>query len=233
MNSVNLTAIYNPPLGGNYLPSEATVQINVAFNTTSLTANYTNHVMWGGEPINVSGYVSGPPIRQVIISIDGGVNVSTYTVNNEFSTTISTGNMTPPGNYSITIYAPPVGPYSPAYMVGSVSVSSVVENVTIITNYLAIAGLPITLRGALWVPVGNLSLSLSVGGETVRLDLNGPNFTVSIPTSPLLSMGRHYIIVSVSPSPPVMGAVYTYDVFVVNIPEVVIPMAIAWCYSWR
>ncbi len=144
VSNINLTAIYNPPLGSNYLPSEATVQVNVAFNTTSLTANYTNHVMWG-EPINMSGYVSGPPIRQVIISVDG-VDVSTYTVNNEFSVMISTGNMTP-GNYSITIYAPPVGPYSPAYMVGSVSVNSVVENITISTNYLAIAGLPITLRG--------------------------------------------------------------------------------------
>ncbi len=65
-----------------------------------------------------------------------------------------------------------------------------------------------------------------MGGEVTHLNLSSPNFTVSIPTSPLLSMGRHDIVVSVSPNPPIMGAVYAYGIFVVNIPEVIIPIAI-------
>lgn len=63
-----------------------------------------------------------------------------------------------------------------------------------------------------------------MGGETIYLNLSDPNFTASIPTSPLLSMGRHSIVISVNSSPPVMGAVYTYGIFVINILEIVIPI---------
>ncbi|WP_243671320.1 DUF4129 domain-containing protein [Vulcanisaeta sp. JCM 16161] len=223
LSRVNVTAIYNPPPGSDYLPSEATTPINVVFNTTSLTINYTREVMWG-EPISISGYVSGPPSRSVIISVDG-LNITTYTRNNAFSALINTENMTP-GNYSIMVYAPPVGPYSPAYAEGLVELNSVVVNVTINTSPLVIAGLPIIVSGVVSPWVGNMSLSLSLGGETILLNLSSPNFTVSMRTSPLLGMGRHQIIVSVSSNPPIMGVTYAYGVFVLNILEVAVPIII-------
>ena len=223
VDRVNISAIYNPPPGSDYLPSKALTTVNVVFNVTLLTVNYTESVLWG-DAVNISGYVSGPPERTVIISV-GGLNVSITSINNEFSASISTANMTP-GNYSITVYAPPIGPYTPAYFSGAVSIDYVVENVTVSMGSIAIAGSPIIIRGFVSPWITNTSLSLSFGGEVVNLNLTSPNFTVSIPTSILLGTGRHYVVLTINSNPPVMGITYAYGVFVINIIEVLVPVII-------
>ena len=223
MDQVNVSAIYNPPPGSDYLPSQALAMVNVVFNVTSLTVNYTEDVLWG-ETIYINGYVSGPPIRTVLISI-GGLNISTTSSNNEFSASIGTANITP-GNYSIMIYVPPIGQYAPVYFTGPVDINYIAENITVNANHVVIAGLPITISGFVSPWINNTSLTLSFGSEVIDLNLSSPNFTVSIPTSILLNTGRHYVVLSINSSPPVMGVTYVYGVFAVNLIEVLTPIVI-------
>ena len=223
VDRVNISAVYNPPMGSDYLPSSALATVNVLFNRTLLMVNYTEDVLWG-ETINVSGYVSGPPDRLILISIDG-LNMSITSMGNEFSASISTANMTP-GNYSMLIYAPPTGPYAPASFTGPVVINYIAENITVGVGGMVIAGLPIIVRGFVSPWIGNTSLTLSFGGRVISLNLTSPNFTVSIPTSVLLSTGRHYIALTINSNPPVMGITYAYGVFVLNLIEVVIPIVI-------
>ncbi|MGC8542532.1 MAG: carboxypeptidase-like regulatory domain-containing protein [Vulcanisaeta sp.] len=224
MNITNVTALYNPTPGSNFLPSRAVAPIIINFNSTQLIVNYTKQVTWGST-INISGYVNGPPLRQVIISING-FNVSTYAINNRFYASVGTTNMTP-GNYSLMVYAPPINSYSPAYFNGTIAVSPIIINATVTASNVAIAGLsvPVTIHVTPWI--NNLTLTIYLGNEAMNVSAPGPNFTVSLSIPASLSMGRRYIVVSVVTNPPVMGTPYAYGIFVINPIEVVIPIALA------
>ncbi len=221
--NTQVMAVYNPPSGSPYLPSRATANITLLFNETTLSINYTGSVLWG-EPIIISGFVSGSPSREVLVSI-GGVNESITTVNNVFNVSISTRDLKP-GNYTILVYVKPNGTYAPTSYSGIVSINALLATPSITYPGLVVAGLPVTISGSVSPLVNNLTITVSLAGSAITLNLTSPNFTVELPTSILLGMGRHSITIAIGPRPPIAPGYYYYSVFVINPLEIALPAVI-------
>ncbi|MGC9180384.1 MAG: DUF4129 domain-containing protein [Vulcanisaeta sp.] len=221
--NTQVMAVYNPPPGSRYLPSRATANITLLFNETALSINYTGSVLWG-EPIIISGFVSGPPSREVLVSI-GGINESITTVNNVFNVSISTRDLKP-GNYTVFVYVEPNGTYAPTSYGGTVSINALLASPSITYSGSVIAGFPVIVSGSVSPWVSNLTITVSLAGSAITLNLTSPNFTVEIPTSILLGMGRHSITIAISPRPPIAPGHYYYSVFVINPLEIALPAVI-------
>ncbi|MGC8542620.1 MAG: DUF4129 domain-containing protein [Vulcanisaeta sp.] len=221
--NTQVMAVYNPPPGSLYLPSRATANITLLFNETTLSINYTGSVLWG-EPIIISGFVSGPPSREVLVSI-GGINESITTVNNVFNVSISTGGLMP-GNYTVFVYVEPNGTYAPTSYGGTVSINALLASPSITHPGLVVAGFPVIVSGSVSPWVSNLTITVSLAGSAITLNLTSPNFTVEIPTSILLGMGRHSITIAIGPRPPIAPGHYYYSVFVINPLEIALPAVI-------
>jgi hypothetical protein len=221
--NTQVMAVYNPPPGSRYLPSRATANITLLFNETALSINYTGSVLWG-EPIIISGFVSGPPSREVLVSI-GGINESITTVNNVFNVSISTRDLKP-GNYTVFVYVEPNGTYAPTSYGGTVSINALLASPSITYSGSVIAGFPVIVSGSVSPWVSNLTITVSLAGSAITLNLTSPNFTVEMPTSILLGMGRHSITIAISPRPPIAPGHYYYSVFVINPLEIALPAVI-------
>ncbi len=221
---ITIKALFNPPPASGYLPSEASTNVTVIYEATYIAVNYTETVLWGDQ-VNISGVVSGPSSRSVTVSIDG-VNISTVTVNNAFNVSIPTTGLTP-GNYSILIYAAPSGVYAPAKYVGPLVIYALPVNLNVSASDIVIAGLPVKVFINVSPWVAGLPITVSLGGSAIMMNLTSPNVTVTLPTSPLLGMGTHSIVVNVGRKPPVGGGYYVLEVFVVNPLEIALPAVIA------
>ncbi|MEM0464164.1 carboxypeptidase-like regulatory domain-containing protein [Pyrobaculum sp.] len=208
--NVVVKAVYIPPPGAPYKPSNASATLHVLYNETRLSLKAPTSVTWG-ENIVVEISQTPPVARRIVVALSNDTGVVYRTIANGTVAVIPTRGIAP-GRYRLTASAPGAGPYAPASASTEVFVNAFKPEIVLKPPQLAIAGAPLDLRVE---TRPELKYQAYIGGQSV----NG-SLPLTVPT------GYAKLAVRTAPSPPYAPAEATAQIFVVN-PLQLAPLAAA------
>ncbi len=187
---------------------------------------------YGGYPLTITGWVSGPGGRVINIIIGNNVYSAVTNEYGYFNATIGTSSLSP-GMQEVLVIIEPRGPYSPANFTGYVIINSLKPILSVkLHGYAVIAGLPFSVSGFI---VANKSLGtpwtvvITIGGLEEVSSFSGDSFSEELKLPITTLMGYHHLIITLMPNPPYSGYTISIRVFVINPLElaVIVFMAIA------
>ncbi len=143
-----VTALYMPPPGSPYAPSNATVQIRVIYNQTTIAIAAPREVKWG-DPIPVEIRQATPLTRKAVVTITNRTTTLRYeiVITDAAALAIPTTDLTP-GIYTITAAAQPLGLWAPSTATTQVAVVAEKPKITLQAPPMLIAGLPAQIHAA-------------------------------------------------------------------------------------
>ena len=200
--AANITALYMPPPGSPYAPSNATAQIRVIYNQTTITIAAPKEVKWG-DPIPVEIRQAVPLTRKVVVTITNGTAAVTYetVITDAAALVIPTTDLTP-GNYTITATAQPLGTWAPSTATTRVVIAAEKPKITLQAPPILVAGLPAQIHAA---AEPEIPIYIYLGGRP----LNG-----AVPLD--ASTGPTTLKAATQRQPPYDPAQATTEVFIVN-----------------
>lgn len=208
--NVVVKAVYIPPPGAPYKPSNASTTLHVLYNETRLYLKAPTSVTWG-EDIVVEVSQTPPVARRIVVALSNSTGVVYRTAANGSTAVIPTRGLAP-GRYRLTASAPGAGPYAPAWASTEVTVEALKPEVVLKPPQLALAGAALDLQVE---TRPDLKYQVYIGGELI----NGTT-PLTVPT------GYAKLVVKTTPSPPYAPAEATAQIFVVN-PLQLAPLAAA------
>ncbi|WP_333638869.1 hypothetical protein [Pyrobaculum aerophilum] len=199
---VNVTAVYVPLPGSAYLPSKASAAVRVLFNKTELQISAPEAVLWG-SPIVLNISQRPPIVRTAIVRISNGtwsygVNIELYS---RAVVNLPTWNLDP-GIYNISVYAPGVGVFAPAYAVGRVKIEALTPQMSLRAPQFIVAGLPVNVEAVVNPPL-NFTILLA-----------NREFKGAVPLD--ISTGFVNLVAVSRPKPPFVPVSASATVFVIN-----------------
>jgi len=206
---------YTPPTPM-YEPSQTMLILNVLYLNTTYLITIPSEIIWG-EPLNITGWASGPGYRNVTVIINNEGFESVTDLHGYFNLSINTASINP-GNYSVVVLISPKELYAPVNATYSVAIKAYKPSVSIKVNKYVISGIPFTLTIQLrnvtvsspWtinVFTNNGEYSKSFSGNSTTIELSLPITTW---------MGHYYLAIELMPNPPYEGYETTISVFAIN-----------------
>ncbi|MGC8542490.1 MAG: hypothetical protein ACP5NQ_01010 [Vulcanisaeta sp.] len=206
---------YTPPTPM-YEPSQTMLVLNVLYLNTTYLITIPSEIVWG-EPLNITGWASGPGYRNVTVIINNEGFESVTDLHGYFNLSINTASINP-GNYSVVVLISPKELYAPVNATYSVAIKAYKPSVSIKVNKYVISGIPFTLT----VQIHNVTVSspwtinvFTNNGEYSK-SFSGNSTTIELSLPITTWMGHYYLVIELMPNPPYEGYEITISVFVIN-----------------
>lgn len=210
--TVEVTALYVPPPGAEYKPSNATAILRVVYYETRLDLQTTPSVKWGEELI--LRVRETPPVeRKVVITLSnssGVIYATSVVLKGEAEVVIPTRDI-PPGRYVVVAKAEGRGSYAPSLARAEVMINAEIPAVVLNNPPVALAGFPLSVEILTQPPVG------------ASIFLNGRPLQGAVPLD--TPTGYAELTARTIPNPPYASAEVSTEVFIINLLQF-IPLAV-------